>query len=333
MSYESLNGKPNNGKSSFEASFRPNTTLRSAAASVASGASFRMRSHDHLSEPLTAGMNHNDSSQEDPYFVFRDDLMQQLELVDEALAEFLRVVHQTVRRVRLRKSVSLFLFSFVRFSFTFSVHQDTSVNTHEMKSSKKTLKRHLKHAEATLKDVQMTVQLVDNDRDKFPHIHDSELYERRTLCDTSAGRIQRAKQESASEAIKAKLLQDERAKAVRRAGDLGATNDAQRENTTRIIDSQARTSLLMQHQDETLDELDAAVTRVGRMADGIHDEIGQQNKMLTEMESDLDEAEQQLGLVMGKLSKFLQTKNNGELYTIMVLFGIMLLLLLLVVYT
>ncbi|GAX15688.1 syntaxin of plants SYP6 [Fistulifera solaris] len=302
MSYESLNG--NNCKSNFDSSsFRP-STLRSAAASVASGASFRMRSQDHLSEPLTAGMNH-DESPEDPYFVFRADLMQQLELVDEALAEFLRVVHQT----------------------------DTSVNTYEMKSSKKTLKRHLKHAEATLKDVQMTVQLVDNDRDKFPHIHDAELYERRTLCETSAGRIHRAKQESASEAVKAKLLQDERAKAVRRAGDLGATNAAQRENTTRILDSQARTSLLMQHQDETLDELDAAVTRVGRMADGIHDEIGQQHKMLTEMESDLDEAEQQLGLVMGKLSKFLQTKNNGELYTIMVLFGIMLLLLLLVVYT
>ncbi len=269
-------------------------------------------------------MNH-DESPEDPYFVFRADLMQQLELVDEALAEFLRVVHQTVRRVRF--CVILF------HTFLIHSHQDTSVNTYEMKSSKKTLKRHLKHAEATLKDVQMTVQLVDNDRDKFPHIHDAELYERRTLCETSAGRIHRAKQESASEAVKAKLLQDERAKAVRRAGDLGATNAAQRENTTRILDSQARTSLLMQHQDETLDELDAAVTRVGRMADGIHDEIGQQHKMLTEMESDLDEAEQQLGLVMGKLSKFLQTKNNGELYTIMVLFGIMLLLLLLVVYT
>lgn len=179
----------------------------------------------------------------------------------------------------------------------------------------------------------MTVQLVDSDREKFPHINDQELYERRTLCETSAGRLHRAKQESNSEAVKAKLLADERAKALRRAGDLGATNDAERENTNRIVDSQARTSLLMQHQDDTLDELDAAVTRVGRMADGIHDEIGQQNKMLTEMESDLDEAEEQLGLVMGKLSKFLQTKNNGELYTILVLFGIMMLLLLLVVYT
>lgn len=104
MSYESLNGKQNMGKNGFDASssssFRQGA-IRSAAASVASGASsFRMRSHEneHLSEPLTAGMNHNDSN-EDPYFVFRADLIQKLELVDEGLAEFLRVVHQTVCRV------------------------------------------------------------------------------------------------------------------------------------------------------------------------------------------------------------------------------------------
>ena len=97
MSYESLNGKQNSGKNGFDSSSFRQGAIRSAAASVASGASsFRMRSHEneHLSEPLTAG--HNDSHHEDPYFVFRADLIQQLELVDEGLAEFLRVVHQTV---------------------------------------------------------------------------------------------------------------------------------------------------------------------------------------------------------------------------------------------
>lgn len=99
MSYESLNGKQNTSKNGIDSSssFR-HGAIRSAAASVASGASsFRMRSHEneHLSEPLTAGMNDIDSH-EDPYFVFRGDLIQKLELVDEGLAEFLRVVHQTV---------------------------------------------------------------------------------------------------------------------------------------------------------------------------------------------------------------------------------------------
>jgi hypothetical protein len=47
-----------------------------------------------LSEPLTANGAHPDS--EDPYYVFREDLYRKLDLVDESLAEYLRIVHQTV---------------------------------------------------------------------------------------------------------------------------------------------------------------------------------------------------------------------------------------------
>lgn len=208
------------------------------------------------------------------------------------------------------------------------------MNSHELKDAKKQLKRHLKNAESTLKDVTMTVQMVESDRDKFSHIDDTELYERTSLVRTSRDRLGRAKQDIASEAVKAKVLADERAKAIRRAGatSLGARNDNERQNTSFIVDSQARTSLLMQEQDETLDELGAAVTRVGHMAEGIHDELGQQNKMLTEMEEDLTNVEEELGLVMGKLAKFLKTKDGWQLGTIVSLFVTMIILLFLVIY-
>jgi syntaxin 6 len=193
----------------------------------------------------------------------------------------------------------------------------------------------MKNAESTLKDVQMMVQVVENDREKFPNIHDGELYERRTLVHSSRNRITKTKEEIDSKAVKAKMMADERAKAIRRAGanSLGATNDAQRMNTAFIVDSQARASLLMQHQDDTLDELDAAVTRVGNIAEHIHDEIGQQNKMLDEMDDDLANAEEELGLVMGKLGKFLHTKDRGQLCTIVWLMCTVVVLFLLLVYT
>lgn len=180
----------------------------------------------------------------------------------------------------------------------------------------------------------MTVQLVESDRDKFSHIDDKELYERTALVHTSRDRLLRAKQEMQSEAVKAKLLQDERAKAVRRAGAnvLGARTDAERENTALIVDSQARQSLLMQHQDETLDELESAVTRVNFMAGTIHEEVGQQNKILTEMEEDLSNVEEELGMVMGKLAKFLHTKDTWQLGTILCLLATVVVLFFLVVY-
>lgn len=204
----------------------------------------------------------------------------------------------------------------------------------------------MKNAEATLQDVATTVQVVEADRVKFHHISDKELYDRSTLVHTSRERITRAKLDMNSDAVKAKLLADERAKAVRRGGGPLTNNNNNNMNPNELDemnggshsmpnDSQreVRTSLLMQHQDETLDELGAAVTRVGIMAENIHDEIGQQNKILKEMEEDLTNVEEELGLVMGKLAKFLKTKDTWQLGTIMCLIGTVILLFLMVLYT
>jgi hypothetical protein len=62
-----------------------------------------------LSEPLTTSTNivvsDNDKAYKrsyenpsDPYYVFRDDLNRQLEIIDECLAEYLRLVNQLVSK-------------------------------------------------------------------------------------------------------------------------------------------------------------------------------------------------------------------------------------------
>jgi syntaxin 6 len=191
----------------------------------------------------------------------------------------------------------------------------------------------MRNAESTKMDVQMTVSLVETQRDKFAHISASELYERKAFLTTSADRLQRAKTDMHAPSIKAKLLADERAKSLRRQKQAAANDnddDHDIENSAFIADNQAQTSLLMEQQDETLDELGEAVTRVGMMAENISEEIGLQDKMLGEMEEDLTDAEEKLGLVMGKLAKFLKTKNKWQLGTIMMLSLIALILIFLV---
>jgi hypothetical protein len=103
----------------------PDIHLTQGGNAIASSSSLEEQ-HDRrssLSEPLTKGIrsgkngikmsqqgvekNDNDGRNDDriydnpsdPYNVFRDDLYRQLELVDESLAEFLRVVHQTVSMI------------------------------------------------------------------------------------------------------------------------------------------------------------------------------------------------------------------------------------------
>ena len=66
------------------------------------------RINSELSEPLTSTASsvlHQESSG-DPYFVFRSDLQTKLELADEYLADFLRIVHETVRAYITTKYIS-----------------------------------------------------------------------------------------------------------------------------------------------------------------------------------------------------------------------------------
>merc|ERR1712232_1273238 len=109
-------------------------------------------------------------------------------------------------------------------------------------------------------------------------------------------------------------------------------DDIENNNNEFIIDSQARTSLLFRQQDETLDDLDVAITRVGHLAGNIHDEIHEQNKILAEMDKDLDDAEERMGVVMGKLSKVLKTKDRYQICTILALSGTVVVLFFLVLY-
>jgi t-SNARE complex subunit (syntaxin) len=327
------------------------SSLRRGDLDSVSVASHRRRFKGHkrlssdLSEPLTtAGTSVVDESlgseAADPYFMFRNDLQKKLELMDESLADFLRVVHETVRRwVGIAFMQTLLLYEINSFRWTSHTLlfflQDTALYVHEYKDTKKVLKRHLKHAESTLKDVSVTVQAVENDRKKFSHVDDAQLFERKALVDTSRGRIQHAKDEMNSDFVKNKQFMDERNKAARRSGDglLGATNDEERQNTAYIMDNQAQTSLLMQEQDETLDELGEVVARVGDMAGAISEEIGQQNKMLNELDQDMTNAEEELGLVMGNLGKLLKTKDPWQLRTIICLSLTVVILFLLVIYS
>ena len=193
----------------------------------------------------------------------------------------------------------------------------------------------MKSAESNLRDVLATVQAVENDRGKFPHIDDSQLFDRKSLVETSRSRIQHGKDEMNSEIVKKKVLGDERQKAIRRSGDglLGAKNDVERQNTDFIMDSQAQSSMLMQEQDETLDELGDAVIRVGEMAGQIGEEMGQQNIMLDDLDQDMTNAEEELGLVMGKMAKFIGTKDRRQLQTILTLTLIALIMFFLVIYS
>jgi syntaxin 6 len=241
---------------------------------------------------------------DDPFYAIKQDLLIKFDLADGALERLEHIIRTT----------------------------DTAVNTHEVKENKKQLKRQIKNAESTLKDLQTTVKVVEKKRDRFPEIDDSELSDRKQFIQSSISRITAIKARMNSQELKTKMIADERAKTKRRIGveQIGSKDN---EDTEFLGGQHATAQLMMQEQDETLDDLDNAVIRVGHMASNIHEELGHQNKMLKNLEDDLQDAEEHLGMVMGKLGKFLKTNNKFQLRTIITLCLIVVILFFLVLYT
>jgi hypothetical protein len=276
-------------------------------------------------------------SEDDPFYMFRSDLVQKLAAVRDGLDGYLTVVRDT----------------------------DTAANAHEVRDAKRRLKRHIKLSESTLSDLETTVRVVERRREKFPHIHDAELSDRRRFVDDSKDAIASSKMSMQSEEVRRKIVSDERAMMERRRGGgegdyrsnggsaggeqlsssangssatrrgygYGNVNGGAEDAESGIDPERSETLLMMRRQDETLDDLDMAVTRVSYMAETINEELETQNVMLKNLEDDLADAEEQLGAVMGKLAKLLKTKSKCQLGLILILSLVVLVLFFLVLYT
>lgn len=95
-----------------------------------------------------------------------------------------------------------------------------------------------------------------------------------------------------------------------------------------------RQKQLFQEQDHGLEMLGQSAERLGKMSMAINEELGFQNKMLDEMEEDLDEAAEDLNLVTRKTKEFIERAGGTKnCLIIAILLALVILLLFLVLYT
>ena len=90
---------------------------------------------------------------------------------------------------------------------------------------------------------------------------------------------------------------------------------------------------LLKKQDEGLDILAKSVDRLGQLSMGISEELGQQNKMLDSMETDLDVASEDLDTVTAKTKELIaKAGGTGSFCLIVVLSIVVLVLLMFLIY-
>jgi hypothetical protein len=112
--YSTVDGNSDHSKQQQQQSgrFDDGASIASSLSRAAKNKFRHRRGNSDLSQPLTVATSNPDEelgAAGDPFFVFRSDLIRKLEFVDEALAEYLRVVHDTVRRGERNPKKSVYL--------------------------------------------------------------------------------------------------------------------------------------------------------------------------------------------------------------------------------
>ena len=101
-----------------------------------------------------------------------------------------------------------------------------------------------------------------------------------------------------------------------------------------VFNSIQRQQELMQQQDQGLEMLSQSAERLGQMSMPISEELGQQNTMLDEMDTDLDQAGENLDYVTRKTKEFIEKSGGTKNYIIIAgLSGVVILLFFLILYT
>lgn len=116
-------------------------------------------------------------------------------------------------------------------------------------------------------------------------------------------------------------------------GAASAANSQYSDNPA-AAQSIGRQQALMKQQDQGLEMLSQSAERLGAMSLQINEEIGFQNKMLDDMESDLERADQDLDMVTRQTKKFIeQAGGTKNCIIIAVLCVLVVVLIILLIYT
>jgi len=240
-------------------------------------------------EPLMATSKQAASS-EDPFYAVRDN------------------VQSFVERIKTRHE---------RFQDLVK-HGDSSTSS-EFKELRKGLVKDIKSAERQIKDLRGAVDMVDKNREKFLHIKDTELNQRKKFVEDVHRTVNDVKAYLESSVVRRKLDDEDNKFKSKPVDNNYIGNDIERGNEEFINENQHQSKQLLKEQDVQVNALGQAVDRLHEFGRGINTELKLQNQMLDDLDKDLDEAGNKMNFVTAKLSKLLKTKDGCQIWTIVIL--------------
>jgi len=218
---------------------------------------------------------------------------------------------------------------------------ETSNTAHndEFKWTTNELKSGIKSIEWDLQDLDDTIGIVESNRHKFK-LEQQEVESRKKFISDTKATIKRMKDDLQAASTKGKQEHDKRDSLMgpqRRNGANGRRFDAIDQaivaDHQEFIDEQhQRQSQLIQDQDQNLDQLSGTVAVLGDMGKAIGSELEVQNKILTDLDTKVDDTSGRLSTVMRRLNKLMESASDRTQWCVIGVLGVVLIGLLVLVF-
>jgi hypothetical protein len=118
---------------------------------------------------------------------------------------------------------------------------------------------------------------------------------------------------------KAKIDSDRKRQSAMEAEEVRRKRQAEEANSSNINSSRQVHQQIINQQDETLTELARVTDRLGQTAQVINTELQDQQRLLSELDRDIDRQQEKMNYVMGKMAKLLKTSDTKQLMLVIIL--------------
>jgi len=177
----------------------------------------------------------------------------------------------------------------------------------------------LRQLEFDFQDITATISMVEENRQRFK-FDDREINSRKDFVRASRAAAKEISDSVNGAHAEAKMASDKRELLMNQQQARKAADDRQsranKENEAFINRQRQDQQLIVQQQDEALTELSKSAERLGQTAKTINIELQDHQRMLEELDEDIDRETEKLNFVMKRMGRLLKTSDNKQLCVI-----------------
>eukprot|EP00933_Yihiella_yeosuensis_P015518 TRINITY_DN13501_c3_g1_i1.p1 TRINITY_DN13501_c3_g1~~TRINITY_DN13501_c3_g1_i1.p1 ORF type:complete len:248 (-),score=47.68 TRINITY_DN13501_c3_g1_i1:107-850(-) len=168
-----------------------------------------------------------------------------------------------------------------------------------------------------LDEIEGSIKAVEENRDRF-HLSDEALRERKDFLISSRKAISDVKASLSGQLAKTKMEEDRRRALTNRQHK--DQQDQQRrieqESSAYIEEQKKLQRQLISQQEDELDALSKGTLRLGQVAQTINGELESQQKILDELNQDMDREMERMDVVTKGMASILKTSNRTHIYMV-----------------